>query len=323
VSDVGTVPWESRLTRTLQYRTAWQLLPYALRHLTVKPFRSTPQAQLIEARLVSREYRRAAHDMYCEMFLDGYQEATSLSVSRATGLAVVLFMVFIFTFDHEFEKRARLGKPPGYLSIIKSPPVAEVWAALSHYLSAFGRDDQVLAHLLNTFRANYEDYCRCVAEAKARVGFNAAVRLVEYDSGQTLLTVYHIIRLFNDHQPHPQCADEFFALGMAGKFLDDLRDMVDDVRAGSPNLLHALASENDEENAELEAALRSRVHITLGWWSRHCPASLESYFRYAFCYYDQVTSPKLRLTLNICLALLRSRSYWRKPIHRSPQRSEP
>jgi hypothetical protein len=320
VHELGNASWESRLTRASRYKTTWQLLPYALRHLTVKPFRSTAEAQHIGNRLENREYRRAAHDMYCEMFLDGYRETTSLRVSRATGLALVLFMIFIFTFDQEFERSRRLGDPPDYLAILDTPRVAEVWGALAQYLHAFGRDDEVLAHLLYTFSTNYDDYCRCVSDAMVRPGFEATVRLVEYDSGRTLLTVYDIIRLFNGHRPHPRCASEFFALGMAGKFLDDLRDMVDDVVAGNPNLLHALTCENEEEKGMLEAALRNRVHITLGWWSRHCPISLESYFHYAFRYYDQVSSTKLRLTLDICLALLRSRLYWRKPIHRSPAR---
>jgi hypothetical protein len=322
VHDPSATPWESRLTRGFRYRTAWGLLPYALRHLIIKPFRSTPEAELLGARLKNPEYRRAAHDMYCEMFLDGYRETTSLRVSRATGLAVVLFMILIFTFDQEFERSRRLGKPPDYQAILNSPGVAEVWGALAQYLQAFGRDDEVLEHLRSTFATNYDDYRRCVSDATSQVGFEATVRLVEHDSGRTLQTVYNIIRLFNGHQTHPQCESEFFALGMAGKFIDDLRDMVDDVAAGDPNLLHSLTYENQDERAVLEAALRSRDPITLGWWSRHCPSSLGSYFDHTFHYYDQVTSATLRLPLDICLALLHSRRYWRTPIHRSPARQQ-
>jgi hypothetical protein len=318
--EAGNMPWEGRLTRAFQCKTTWQLFPYALRHMTAKPFRSTAESQLVSARLHNPEYRRAAHDIYCEMFLEGYQETTSLPVSQTTGFALVLFTVFIFTFDREFERSRRLGEPPDYLTIIDTPSVAEAWEALAQYLKMFGRDDEILAHLLHTFNGHYDDYRRCVNEAIARVGFDATVRLVEYDSGRALLAAYEIIRRFNGHSPHPQCESEFFALGMAGKFFDDLRDMADDVAAGLPNLLHALTSENEKERGILEAALRDQVRITLSWWSRYCPASLDLYFRHAFRYYDQVGSTKLRLTLDILLALIRSRMYWWKPIRQSPAR---
>lgn len=318
--EVANTSWQRRLTRASQYKATWQLLPYALRHMTVKPFRSTAEAQLVRARLHNQEYRRVAHDIYCEMFLEGYQEATSLKVSRATGFALVLFTVFIFSFDREFERCRRLGEPPDYLTIIDRPGVAEAWEALAQYLKMFGRDDEILTNLLHTFSVNYDDYCRLVNDATVSFGFDATVRMAEYDSGRALLATYEIIRQFNGHRPHPQCASEFFALGMAGKFFDDLRDMADDVAAGLPNLLHALTSENEEEGGVLEAALRDEVRITLGWWSRYCPASLELYFHHAFRYYDQVYSAKLRLTLDILLALLRSRLYWWKPIRQSSAR---
>jgi hypothetical protein len=322
VHELSAAPMGSRRSWAFRYRTARRLLPYALRHLVLKPFRSTAEARAITARLQSPEFRRAAHDMYCEMFLDGYREATSFRVSRATGLALVLFMVFIFTFDQEFERRRRLGDPPGYQAIIDTPRVAEVWHVLAEYVRAFGRDDEILDHLRATFAKNYDDYRRCVAEATTRVEFAATVRLVERDSGLALKTMYDIIRLFNGHRQHPECARQFFALGMAGKFLDNVRDMADDVAAGDPNLLHALTFENQRERAVLATAMRDRRRITLSWWSQNCPVSLESYFRHTFHYYDQVTAAGLRLPLDICRALLYSRRYWRTPIHRSPVREQ-
>jgi hypothetical protein len=318
--SMDSTPWERKLTRGFQYKVALQLFPYALRHLTVKPFRSTAQAQLIKPRLDNLEYQRAAHDMYCEMFLEGYEESTSLPVSRATGFALVLFTVFIFLFDREFERSRRAGKSPDYLTIIDTPQVAEAWAALAQYLHMFGCDQEILDYLLCAFSTYYDDYRQHVDDAMSGAGFEITVKLVEHDSGRALLTIYEIIRLFNGHEANTQCANEFFALGMAGKFFDDLRDMADDVAAGVPNLLHSLASESEEERLALEAALQDQAEINLWWWSDHCPTSIDLYFRQAFDYYDQVHSPKLRLTLDVLLALLRSRLYWRKPIRQARAR---
>jgi len=313
-----TVPDRSFHARLQRYRTAGRLLPYVFRHIVSKPFRSSAQAREAAADLRSTEFRRPAHDMYCEMFLNGYRQATASPVDRSTGLALVLFMVFIFTFDQEFERARKLGAPPDYQALIDAPRVADVWNALRGYLRAFGRDQEILGHVFSTFARNYDDYRCCVAQAVRRGDFATTVGLAELDSGLTLQTIYEIIRLFNGHQYRPECARQFFALGMAGKFLDDIRDMVDDVAAGDPNLLYALTLANDQDQAALAAALRDGTRITMWWWSRNCRATLETYISHMYRYYDQVTDSELRLSLDVCVALLHSRRYWRRPIHRRP-----
>jgi hypothetical protein len=240
-------------------------------------------------------------------------------VSQDTGLALVLFCCFMYTFDQEFEGCWQPADPPHYMTIIDIPVVAEIWGALSEYLTVAGRPE-VLSHLLDTFKAHYDDYCRCMGLAMAGGGFDATLRLSRYDSGRTLIAIYDIIRLFNGHEPHQRCAEEFYAIGMAGKFFDDLRDVTDDVSGSSPNLMHAFTAEHPEESQVLADALSQQCQLTLQWWSRNCPLSLASYFQHAFQYYDAVRSSRLRLTLDSSLVLLGSQRYWRKPIRRSPAR---
>jgi len=305
-AEIEHLPWESKLTFASRCKTASRLLPYAVRHMGIKPFRSTPQAKIISAGFDNWQYRRAAHDMYCEMLIQGYQQVTSMPVSPDAGLAVVLFVVFIFTFDQEFERRSQSGKMLGYPIILATPAVSRAWQALTLYLEQFGRSESIAEHLLRTFEEHYVSYCRYLDDAVSANSFGAVLKLVEYDSGRSMLAAYEIIRLFHGHQQHQACAHQFFALGMAGKFLDDFRDVAADVASGNPNLLYALTSEHEGEKQALEAALRERRHIALRWWRRHCPESFGSYLDQAFAYYDQVRSPKLQLPLDICLALLYS-----------------
>jgi hypothetical protein len=305
--------------RAFRYRTVRRLVPYAVRHMTRKPFRSSPQARRATAGLQSAEFRRSAHDIYCDMLLTGYQRATCAPVARSTGLALVLFMVFIFTFDQEFERAGQLGRPPDYPDLIDLPRVAPIWSALREYLRAFGREDDVLQYLLATFARHYDDYRTGVIEARGLGDFGRTMRLVERDSGLTLQSIYEIIRLFNGHRQDPEISRQFFAIGIAGKFLDDIRDMADDVAAGDPNLLYALTTANEREHAVLGTALRAGTPVTISWWARHCPVTLDAFFVHTFRYYDQVTDPELRLPLDICLTLLHSRRYWRKPIRRRPE----
>ncbi|WP_433684715.1 hypothetical protein [Nocardia sp. CA-119907] len=252
------------------------------------------------------------------MFLDGYRQVTSYPVSSDTGLALALFMVFIFTFDQEFERARHRGDSHTYQELTETARVSEIWMAMEAYLREFDRDEVILTHLRATFAANFEQYCSDVTAASHRPEFALTLRLAEQDSGMTLRTCYEIIRLFNDHRSHPECARQFYGIGMAGKFLDDIRDMVDDVTAGEPNLLHSLVAGHARERVAVEEALASRTRIDLSWWQRTCPDTLHSFFEYTFRYYDLVPAAKLRLPLDICHSLLYSRWYWRRPIHRSP-----
>lgn len=305
--------WDSRLSVSSRFKTASRLFPYFVRHMSTRPLRAAPLAQRFAADFDNWQYRRIAHDIYCEMFIQGYQQITELPVSADTGLALVLFVVFIFTFDQEFERRCRIGSTIDYPDILDTPVVAQAWHALARYLDVFGCADTILEHISRAFAENYGEYCWWFNEAKNTASIESTVKLVEYDSGRAMQTVCDMIRLFNDHQPDPRCAQQFFAVGMAGKFFDDFRDVAEDADGGMPNLLYAYASAHRETRAELDRALQNRVRVTLRWFSRHDPEVLGLYLDRAFGYYDRVRSDKLRFTLDICLALLGSR-----PRHRSP-----
>jgi hypothetical protein len=305
--------------RAFRYRTVRRLLPYAVRHTTWKPFRRTPQARSATARISSAEFERAAHDMYCEMLLNGYRRATSTPAADSTGLAIVLFMVFVFTFDQEFERARQVGDPTDHPTLLGLPRVAEIWSALREYLRIFGRDEAVIGYLTELFEHHYDHYRRDVEAAATSGDFDTTRVLVERDSGLPLRAVYEIIRLFNNHENDSGCARQFHTIGIAGKFLDDIRDMADDVAARNPNLLYALSMADARDHRTLRAALRAHTPVTIWWWARNCPTTLTAYFRHIYRYYDDVTHPDLRLPLDVCLTLLHSRRYWRRPIQRRPQ----
>src|SRR5258708_5214980 len=172
-------PWDSRLGAAFRFKTASRLLPYVVRHMSVRPLRSAPQARLVSAEFDNWQYRRIAHDIYCEMFIQGYQQITALPVSADTGLALVLFVVFIFTFDQEFERRCLKGITIDYPVILDTSQVAEAWSALARYLDAFGRADPILEHISRTFAENYAEYCWWLDEAKRTLSIESTVKLVE------------------------------------------------------------------------------------------------------------------------------------------------
>jgi hypothetical protein len=306
-----TVPVDSWFTRSFRYRTLRRTLPYVANHLLRKPFRSSPEARASTAHLTSPEFHRVVHDLYCDMFLRGYRRVTGFPVEHSTGLVLVLFAVFIYAFDDEFEKRRLRGDGTEVEQILAAPAVLEVWEAIGAFLRATGRTDELRHHILTEFLgAGFDGYRRDVEEAATRGGFAVTVRLVEFDSGASLRTAYHLIRLFNRQPIHHPCADEFYHLGMAGKFLDDMADYVDDVRFGNPNLLHAMAAEDGSNASAARAALLAGEPITMRWWAQHCPATYQRYLRQTREHVDRVAAPDLRLPLDIYLTLLASRKFW-------------
>lgn len=316
----GTLPVSFKLKRSARYRTVWRTLPYAFNHTIRKPFRATPQARTSTAAMTNPEFRRVVHDLYCDMFLHGYRESTGCRADRATGLVLVLFAVFIYAFDDEFEERRRCGGTTGTDEIIAAPGVAEVWRTLGGYLEATGRDDEVRDYIRTGFLgAGFEQYRQRINAIPADGSLAAAVRLVEFDSGEALRTAYQLIRLFNQHPHHAACATEFYNLGMAGKFMDDMADYASDVRRETPNLLHACVSEEPDELRRARAALAAGDLITARWWAEHCPATYNRYLRQTAGYYSRVLSPALRLPLDVYLALLGTRKFWTISTAREPQ----
>jgi hypothetical protein len=309
MSDIQKVPFH--FSRAERYRTIYRALPYIFSQGVRKSFRSTPQAHASTAGLTHPEFCRAVHDVYCDMFLHGYRQSTGYRVDRSTGLAVVLFAVLMYVFDDEFEKRRERHAGLAADAIIESPGVAEIWDALGTYLDAMGRGEEILQHILkNFFAANFDNYCCYVQEAERAGSFAAVKRMVEFDSGKVLSTVYDVIRLFNGHPVHRPCAEEFHDLGMAGKFLDDMADYADDVKSRSPNLLDALAAEQPREFAMARSAIAVGEPITMQWWRYHCPTTFEQYMLWTFRYYDNVKTSTLRLPLDVFLTLLGTRKFW-------------
>ena len=308
-----TARWHPETGWTLRNTAATtvRVLPFAFTHTVRKPFRSGRAAQGVTTQVTDPELSRVVHDLYCDMFLRGYRQVTRHVVHPATGLALVLFTVFIYAFDDEFEVRRRQHAATELSRILESPAVKEVWDALGRYLENLDRTDAVRRYVVDDFLApRLGDYRRDVDAAAAGPDFTTTARLVAFDSGEALHTAYHLIRLFNGHPRSDACAEQFRRLGLAGKFLDDIADYADDVRSQNPNLLDALAARAPSEFHAARAALDAAVPVTWAWWRRHAPDTYRRYVADTHEHYARVTAPALRLPLDVYLALLHTKRFW-------------
>jgi len=307
-----------------RYVTFGRTLPYVWAHGIRKRFRTTPAARAGTTALRDPEFARVVHDIYSAMFLRGYQQVTGCRVDRDTGLVAVLFAVFVYAFDDEFERRRANGTASTVDEIIATPAVDEVWQTMGTFLRAAGRDDAVREFVRADFLgAGFDRYQRDLDAVEHGEGLSAAVRVVEFDSGEALRTVYHLIRLFNGHPFHESCAEQFRRLGLAGKYQDDMADYTADITSGSPNLLDAVAALWPEELTAARSAVAAGETVTQRWWREHCPRTHERYLREIAEHYDRVRAPALRLPLDIYAALLLTRRFWTVSTVRASDRAGP
>jgi hypothetical protein len=307
------------LSRSFRYKTFVLTLPYLYRHLVMHRLRQAPAARSVTEKTSSRELRRAAHDIYCEMLLNGYRDCTGLPVVPDTGLALVLFMAFMFVFDLEFENCRHSPRAQHFDAVRQSPQVEALWLAYVTYCRSLPRGSAAVDLVEERFEAHYHTFLERERMARGARDLHSTVELVELDSGLTVVTVYDIIRSLNGHGHNVECREQFRAVGMAGKFLDDIRDVAEDVHADLPNLFYASTAPHSVERHALTRAIRRHQTLSMGWLASNCPSSYGRFMDLTISYYRGVRTPLLRLPLDIIWALLGTSRYWSRPIRRAPE----
>jgi hypothetical protein len=289
------------------------------RHVVMRRFRRTWAARSTTKEISSPELQRRAHDVYTEMLLNGYRDFTGLTVLPNTGLAVVLFMSFMFVFDQEFESRREDPRANRFDEVRRAPQVDAIWQGYVTYCHLLPRGSDAVDLVEAQFERHYATFRQCERVARDKRDLDSTTYLVELDSGLTLLTVYDIIRILNGHGHDFECRNQFRAVGMAGKFLDDLRDVAEDVRADLPNLFYASTAGSLQERSILAGAIRREDALSMNWLGSNCPTSYRRFIDLTISHYRRVMTPALRLPLDLIWALLGTRRYWSHPIRRAPE----
>jgi hypothetical protein len=319
VSTPALVEAAGLLSRSFRYKTFALTLPYIYRHVVMRRFRRTQVARSATEGVSSPELQRSAHDIYCEMLLNGYRDSTGLSVSPDTGLALVLFMIYMFVFDQEFENRRYHPGAERFDAVRQPPYVDAIWRAYVGYCRSLPSGSEAVDLVDARFETHYGTFRERERAARGERDLDSTTALVELDSGLTLVTVYDIIRILNGHRHNVECSKQFRAVGMAGKFLDDVRDVAEDVRADVPNLFYAATAQSAQERDALVRAIRQQDTLSMHWLASNCPSSYRRFISLTVSHYRDVRTPALRLPLDIIWALLGTHRYWIHPIRRAPE----
>jgi hypothetical protein len=203
--------------------------------------------------------------------------------------------------DDSFEKRLQAGASLDLKEVMAEPPVREKVDLLQAYLNLFGRRDGIMEHLDAVYAKHYQAYALCLGQARNEWHFDEVLASAEFDSGILLRTMLEISALFNGHGLANGTLEDFYGLGMAGKFADDMIDLVRDIKVGVPNLVYALVQQNTSELSALEAGIQSHARLNSAWWQLHCPASYAQFFEHVSFYASRIVAPHLRLACDLSL----------------------
>ena len=306
------------LSRASRYQVLGQVIPYIARHILARPFRKGNVARQILRHLANPEHRRLRHYLYCDMFLHGYRESSGYAPDRDSGLMLVLYVLLMTAADDELERRYRTGSDLDSEEILATPGPSEMWTSLGAYLQAVKRTDELRTFIRHDFvNVGYREYISNLVAYTEEPEMEIAIRLAQFDTGEVFRTAYHLIRLFNGHPRDEGTALEFYSLGMAAKYLDDIADYRQDAATGGPNLLRETLRSTPAEFATVDLTLTEDTPMTIDWWRRHCPITYREYMRNLADHYGGVRSPSLKIPLNVYLSFMRSRWFWRVATTRS------
>ena len=112
-----------------------------------------------------------------------------------------------------------------------------------------------------------------------------------------------VVCLFNAHELESTILDDYYLLGMAGKFVDDMADLLLDREKGYLNLLNALLCQTPTELEAFQLAVHQKKQRDAFWWEEYCPDTYIRYLEYIEYYYNQLRSSKLRLVCDLMMII--------------------
>ncbi|MGH3396161.1 MAG: hypothetical protein ACRDPO_15895 [Streptosporangiaceae bacterium] len=280
---LGKVPW-------LMVRFA----PYYMRHVLLQPYRGLSAADNVREilRQPARRHQVAVYDAVLELLLKGYAELAGHPLHPETGRVAVMLTKVGFAFDDEYERRKAQQQSVRFNDLLASSHVQARVLEWRDFMQRYEVYDSIRSFLMSFVSGLYQDYADTALDTS--ISFEAMLRGATLDSGGLLVAVAQVIALFHGDDPAEAMLAQFSGVGVSGKLADDVIDFRLDLADGRPNLLLALASEDEHEHARALDLGRATHTMGTRWWQRNCP---RTYQRLVAAFADQqarITSRWLR-----------------------------
>ncbi len=260
--------------------------PYYARHVLLQPYRGlSPADNLRELlRQPARRHQIAVYDAVLELLLNGYAELAGHPLHPETGRVAVMLTRVGFAFDDEYERRKSQQQSVRFDDLLASKQVQQRVLEWREFMNRFEVYDSIRSFLMSFVAGLYRDYADTALDTS--ISFDAMLRGATLDSGGLLVALAQVVAMFHGDEPTDAMLAQFSSVGVNGKLADDVIDFRPDLLDGRPNLLLALAREEEQEQPRA-LSLRSADH-TMGtrWWRRNCP---RTYRRLVAAFEEQQT----------------------------------
>lgn len=284
-------------------RTALRLLPAYGRHLLFHPYRTgLPSAR------EGPGWEIAAYDLFLNLLLSGFAEINGRPVRRGTAQLLILLNRIAFLMDDEFEHR--VGRDSvRFDDLAVTTDVERAIADMRAYISATcdpARRDLIRQTLRRTVDTEYRRYATSIENRQAAPSVEDLLDDASVDCGVVMRQLAEIIGLFQGAAAPKAALDDFYALGLACRFADDLRDWPHDTETGTGNVLLSVLARYPNEARRLSHARKSGTRMNEKQWCRMCPEGFAAFTRLYEQHYTRIRSKTLRIAADLMMETGRS-----------------
>lgn len=294
--------WKYLSSRRL--RTLTRMIPGYVLHLTARPYReqipvASPQG--LAARLSGR-HAAASLDAWVGQLLSAYPRVAGYSVKKQSGQLAIHYIRLAAALNREYEHRLATRKSLRLEQLVKDQVVAARIAEWERFTARYTQDSAVVNFMSgDDVIADYDSYVSITTQPDFSTSPALQIESIRLDSGGYLMRLARLIDRFNSTQADPGAPAEFFHLGMAAKFADELADLATDYAEGRYNLLLALLSQQPDESAGVMVRLAHGLPTPVSWWLEFAPQTFGEFSRMFNSYYSSLRSQELRRICDVSM----------------------
>jgi len=235
------------------------------------------------------------------ILLEGYIEVTGEKINSSTGQMLYFLFEITISLDEYLDKHRKTNNSLSIKDVIEDPKIKKQINIFRNFIRLFDREESITSYLKEMFSAHYEHYIKLIKNDLNQLSFKNALEISQMDGGHSLSSTMEIVRLFNMHQPNQKMLHEFYLLGTAGKFAEDLSDLACDKQKGHLNLFLSLIKQQPIEEANLYRQIEIQGRIDFEWLNNNCNNTFFEYMNLMESYYSQITSPKVRFACDLSI----------------------
>jgi hypothetical protein len=284
----------------------WQVLailtPYYVRQYLRREYRRDLAAIGYAYPHIDEKKRRreALFDGMYNMLLDSFTDVTGVKTRPETG-QMMYFLIELSRFLDELldDNISSEQALPSVSDALANPVVSKQMQLFRDFTTHYGNCQEIMHYLQEQFDVIFDNYLRILNDTRATRSFDTLFEAARIDTGVWMQAVMTIVGIFNQHTLTPEESSEFYEFGVAGKFADDMVDIIRDVRRDRTNLLFTLLHDTPGELQNFQAAVAVGTRLNSPWWVQNCPITITKYLKTAENHYSLIRSRKLRTTCDL------------------------